>query len=299
MRRKKVLIICGGGIFGAIPAHFLSMVPYEDMNRLDLISGCSIGGILASAYCVGRSFKEIDKVFQERADECFDKRWQAYLNPLASPKYKNESLDKVIFSMIGSAKVKDIRGYFPNLDYVVPSLDFTNDNYKVWDNITGKDDEMSLTSIAGFTSAAPSYYSGRDWNGKCMIDGGLIEVAPLLTATTALKGKRKVPFIDMDVLMIGTGVEIKDDYKKVTTKQYNDLSLLGIATDVLVPYATLSNEMATRYWGANIGYHSFNYFNPCTIKGDLDDTSQVSNLVAQCDVWDEDFIYAWKKFMED
>ena len=72
-----------------------------------------------------------------------------------------------------------------------------------------------------------------------MIDGGLIEVAPLLTATTALKSKRGTPFKDMDVLMIGVGTEI--DREKLTSEKYNGLSILGLATDVIVPYVTEAN----------------------------------------------------------
>ena len=39
-KRCKVLIIVGGGIFGAIPAHFLGMLPSDKqtMNGIDVIN---------------------------------------------------------------------------------------------------------------------------------------------------------------------------------------------------------------------------------------------------------------------
>ena len=77
MKKTKILIIVGGGIFGAIPAHFLGRLPQEKQNLkgIDVLSGGSIGGILAAAYSVGQAFGYIDEVFQKRAGECFSKRF--------------------------------------------------------------------------------------------------------------------------------------------------------------------------------------------------------------------------------
>lgn len=185
-----------------------------------MIAGCSIGGILAAAYAAGNSFKRVDDIFISRASDCFKKRFCAHINPLACPTYRNDSIDKVLKDIIGDRKLGEVREVFPQLDVIIPALNITDDSYKVFDNITGQDDDVSLTAIAGYTSAAPSYFSGRDFKGKCFVDGGMIEVAPLLTATTALKAKRFVHFRDMDVLMIGTGRDI--DENPLTLERYND-----------------------------------------------------------------------------
>lgn len=296
-KRYKVLVICGGGIFGAIPAHFLSMLPPEEqtLSKIDLLAGCSIGGILAASYATGKSFTTVDTKFQELASKCFEKRWMAVFNPLACPTYLNSSIDAVLDEMIGDKVMGDVRNIYPNLDLVIPALNVTDDSYKVFDNITGADDHIQLSTIAGITSAAPSYFSGRELNGKCYVDGGMIEVAPLLTATTALKGKRGVPFEDMDVLMLGVGRDI--DENPLTVSRYNGLTLLGMATDVIVPYVTLSNEMATRYWGEHIGYGHFDYFNPCVTNGAMDDTSQIQDLVTQTDKYKDLFLDSWYKWL--
>jgi len=292
-KRYKVLIIAGGGIFGEIPAKFLSMLPLVEQNllKVDMLSGCSIGGILAAAYAAGHTFTEVEKIFREKAGNCFSKRFIARINPMACPTYDNDSIDKVLKEIIGDTKLGDVRKVYPKLDLVIPTLNLTDDQYHVFDNILHKDDDIPLAELGGLTSAAPSYYSGRDYNGKCYIDGGMIEVAPLLTATTALKSKRGVEFEDMDVLMLGTGYDIVEH--PISTREYNGFSLLGMATKVIVPYVTLSNEMATRFWGNNIGYNTFNYFNPCVIDGKLDDVSQVPALAEQCEKYREDFLAAW------
>ena len=106
MKRLKVLCICGGGVFGQIPAHFLSMLPESEQTLagVDVVCGTSIGGILAAAYAVGHRFDKIDQCFQERAKDCFKKRTIAKLNPLACPIYDSNSLYAVIQDMIGKSE---------------------------------------------------------------------------------------------------------------------------------------------------------------------------------------------------
>ena len=178
MRRYKILIIAGGGVFGAIPAHFLGMLPNakQTLAGVDMIAGCSIGGILAAAYAIGKPFYLIDEVFQARAGECFCKRFNARINPLACPTYKTETLDAVLDDMIGQAKMGDIKKYYPRLKLVVPALNITEWKYLVFENITRKYLDVPLKDVAGYTSAAPSYYAGREFEGNCIIDGGLIDL---------------------------------------------------------------------------------------------------------------------------
>ncbi len=296
-RRHKVLIICGGGIFGCIPARFLSLLPTDKqtLKDVDLIAGCSIGGILAAAYSVGQPFGYVDSVFQARAGECFTKRFAAKLNPLASPVYRNDTIDRVIRDMIGDERIADIRKHYPKLGFVVPALDVTADDYVVFENLTHTYDEIKLADVAGFTSAAPTYFAGRDLGGHCIIDGGLIEVDPLMTAVTTLKRERGVPFLSIDVLMIGTGQDIDKD--PLTPKRYNSLGLLGVATDVLVPYATLSNKLATRRCGDALGLGWFEYFNPLATDGQLDNVKLIPGLVKEADRHRDAFLHVWDKWL--
>ena len=297
MKRCKVLILEGGGIFGAIPAHFLGSRPTDNQNleKVDVLSGCSIGGILAAAYAAGQPFGLIDTVFQQRAAECFTKRYMAKISLLACPTYRNDTIDKVLQDMIGETKLGDVKNIYPKLSVIVPALDVTNDQYIVFDNIRHKYDDIKLRDVAGYTSAAPSYFSGREYKGNCIVDGGLIEVTPLLTTTTAIKKNFGIPFCMQDVLVLGTGMDV--DEEKLTLKKYNDLGLLGIATDLLVPYAVLSNKMATRYWGENMGYGWFNYFNPCTINGKLDDVKQIPKIVKESEQFIPEFQRVWNEWL--
>lgn len=296
--RCKILVICGGGIFGCIPAHFLGMLPAADqgLEGVNVLSGCSIGGILAAAYATGLPFSHIDHVFQTRAKECFCKRFMAKINPLAVPTYRNDTLDAVIKDMLGDTRMYEVRRTYPGLSLIIPALDLTDDKYLVFDNIRGNHEDVPLRDIAGMTSAAPSYYDAREYEGHCVVDGGLIEVSPLFTTVTTVKRHLRIPFVDMDVLMLGTGRDI--DEKPITPKVYNGLGLYGMAKDILVPYATLGNELATREWGENLGLGSFTYFNPIETNGALDDVKLIPSLIEQADTFREDFLRTWKEWLD-
>ena len=297
MKRCKVLILCGGGIFGVIPTHFLSMLPEneQNLNKIDALGGCSIGGALTCAYAVGQEFTYIDKIFQRRAKECFTKRCVAKINPLASPTYRADTLDKVFHDMIGNKLVSYVKEKYPNLNIVVPALDITNDVPVTFENITGKWDNLKLKKIAQCTSAAPSYYEGRELDGNCIVDGGVIDVDAILTTVVTLKNELKIPFEAMDVFSLGTGEDI--DPNPLTVKRYNSLNLLGVATDVLVPYVVLSNKM----WGKQIctalDFHHFNYFNPIKINGKLDEYEQIPDLVKEADKHRDEFLEAYNYWL--
>lgn len=301
-KRCKVLIIEGGGAFGVIPAYFLSQISPSGYlsdqftNKLDCLSGCSIGGILALAYAAGCPAKLIYETFVNKMESCFDKRFMARINPLASPTYDNTNLLNLLKDIFGQDRMIDIRANFPNLDVFVPVLNLTKNQYKVFDNIRDQDNMVFLKDIAAFTSAAPSYFEGLEYRKDCMIDGGMIEVAPLITTVTGLFGKRGIKFENMDVLMLGCGT--RTDSKQMTTEQYNDLSLLGVATDLLAPYVTMSNNMSTLYWGRNLGLGSFEYFNPVPVSGGMDDITSMKKAIEKCGNYRENFLRVWENFLK-
>lgn len=299
MAKTKVLVIVGGGVFGCIPAKFLSFLPKEEQNlcEVDALAGCSIGGILAAAYASGLTFSSVSDIFEHNADRCFTKRTYAKFNPLTNPTYDSEALYKVLDELYDDETMGDVREVYPNLDLFIPALNITDDKYKVFDNIRDQDADVSLKKVAAITSAAPTYFRGIEHEGKCYIDGGLIEVAPLLTAVTALRKQRGIKFEDMDVLMLGTGKDITD--KPISTDDYNSYTLLGVAMNVIVPYVTLSNELATNYWGENMGFNSFINFNPCTNNGKLDDVSTLPDLMKQCEQHKEEFLKVWHEWLNN
>ena len=293
MKRLKVLIIEGGGIYGAIPAHFLSMLP-EDQQTLkgnDVIGGCSIGAVLSCAYAVGHTFKDVDKCFQQRAKDCFKKRWQARLNPLECPIYDSGSLYEVIQDMIGTSLMRDVRKIFPQLSIVVPALNVTTDEPIFFQNITHEFEKLPLVEAAKCSSAAPSYFDCVEYKGDAVVDGGILDVAGAMTALTTVKELTGTPFMAMDVMVLGTGQDV--DKNPLTVKAYRKLNMLGMATDVLRAYATLGNKNTLKRHLRGLGCHVLNYFNPVIIDGELDDWKQIPQLIKDADKCREEFLRTW------
>lgn len=294
MKRLKVLCICGGGVFGAIPAHFLSMLPKEQqtLKDIDVVCGTSIGGILSCSYAVGHTFADVDKCFQQRAKDCFQKRWQAKVNPLACPVYDSESLYEVIQDMIGNSLMRDIHKIFPQLSIVVPALNATTDKPLIFQNITHEFEGVQLKEVAKCTSAAPSYFDCVEFKGDAIIDGGLLDVDGALTALTTVKELTGVPFAAMDVMILGTGQDV--DKNPLTVKAYRKLLMFpGMVLQVLRAYATLGNKEMSKRHLRGLGCHVLNYFNPVIIDGELDDWKQVPQLIKDADKCREEFLRTW------
>lgn len=294
-KKHKVLVIAGGGIFGIIPSAFLSFVG-NFLDDIDTLSGCSIGGILASSYAAGADPQDVLDGFIEGGDKIFKKRLISMINPIACPTYSNEQLRLFINKYTGDMVLDEVKKIHPNLNLIVPTLNLTDDKYKVFDNISKSDDsDVPLELLSLMTSAAPTYFEAIEYKNKCIVDGGIIEVIPLLTTVTALKSKLGIPFKDMDVLILCTGTLI--DKKPITYAEYSKYNMLDVALKVVVPYVTLSNELATKFWGEQMGFHSFKLFNPIQIWGGMDSTQNLDTILQDCDMYKTQFLRAWHNFL--
>lgn len=295
MSKVKVLCLCGGGIFGAIIAKFLTYVPKDFVNKIDVLSGCSIGGILTNAYASGADPEKVLHAFLQQGKQIFSKRLVAKINPLASPSYENQNLKKMIVQFCGDKKLKDINKLYPNLKTIIPTLNITDDQYVVFRNFVDSDDNIDLVTLSLMTSAAPTYFQGIQYKGKCYVDGGMIQVAPLLTTVTALKNRLGIDFKDMDVLMLGTGSLI--DKTPITYQKYVKFNQLDVCLKIIVPYVTLSNQLSTKYWAKGLGFNSFQFFNPIQIWGGLDETKNMDTMMEDCEMYKKKFLISWHNFI--
>lgn len=298
---KKIVLINGGGAFGFIPAHFLSLIEEhtkQDFRKcIDCLAGSSIGGILTAIYSLGHNPKVISDAFLPACEEIFSKRFVARINPLASPRYNDDKLKAFIDDYVDGSTLAATRHVYPNLDLFFAGLDVTEDYFKVWDNITGKDNGTLLKDICRITCAAPTYFDAVDLNDHAMVDCGLIENTMLMTTTIGYKNARKVPFEDMDVLLIGTG--FLQDKEPLTAKRYNSLNQLGILYNLIIPYVTQSNELASIYWARGLGLRNFYYFNPVVIDCDMDDIDNVLPKKFDAVAYDNRFLAVWHRFLSD
>ena len=295
-----VLAIEGGGCAGELPARFLSQLPTNQQtldigcNRL-ILSGCSVGAILAAAYASGRMFADIEDCFRKRANECFTKRWEAKINPLACPTYRNDCIDKVMHDMMGDTKLGDIRHIFNNVDLIIGALDVTNDKPVIFTTLNHEHDDVPLVDIAGFSSCAPTYFDGREFGDNMLVDYGIIDVSSAVTAVTVVKDLLGVPFCAQRLLLLGSGDDWDPDV--LTPKRYRSLGIVGLLKHLFIPYVTKSNKVATRSQITAMGLQYFNYFNPVRTTKALDDLSQIPELAEEADKHAAEFKEVWDEWL--
>lgn len=298
-RRKKVLILAGGGYFGLTISSFLSFLGEEKVPaQVDSISGTSIGGILTCALMAGTSNQEILDGFIQSGEKIFSKRWQAKLCPLSIPFYSNSGLKEVVSSFVGSLTIADTRKLFPGTSMFVPALNLTQNKLKVWDNVDGKDDPYSLLSVSLYTSAAPFYFPVLEDRGDAITDGGVREVCPVLTTACGLKKKLGLSFEEMDVFCMGVGESIDSSERGAGTyAEISKWSALDWATKFIVPDVTCSNLSTSRFWGENLGFGGWEWFDPIKIASSLDDVSTKDSILRETSMYKEEFLDRWHSWL--
>lgn len=131
---------------------------------------------------------------------------------------------------------------------------------------------------------------------SALIDGGVIENIPVVTTYTSLRSELGIKPQNIDMFIIGTG----NDQQMVTATadDMNKWSYLDWLTKFLVPYVTCSNESTSVYWGAQMGFNSFCYYNPVKVKGAMDDPKIIKQLDKDVEPYIEDFKKQLYQFLE-
>lgn len=196
---------------------------------------------------------------------------------------------------------------------------------------------MKLTDVGLMTAAAPTYFKALpfEWNKtlidlvkdtkkyqydqryllaeqaikrlkncpKCkfqsaIVDGGVIENIPVLSTYTTLRSRLGVKLEDIDMLVIGTGDDMNPD-EKYLADDVNKWNLIDWLTKFIIKYVTQSNELISANFGPQMGFHSFRFFNPLDVKGDMDDPKILTPLEQQCDKHIEEFKKVVNAFLNE
>ena len=329
-KKIKVLICAGGGLFGYIITYLMSHLDFDLYSKVDVVSGSSIGGILTLAYSVNSDYKLINYLFEQGAAKIFDKR---FLGGIIGPKYDNKELENFIENIVGDYKLSDINKICnKDLKLIVPTLDYTLTQPRIFTNIDleyAKEYDYPLKKIGIATAAAPTYFPAVEyiWNEieknyekmkelsipsqiyyltqqamkfrtdkSVLIDSGVIENIPVITTYTTLKSRYGINVEDIDMFIIGTGDDCSHPME--TVKDVTNWTAVDWLVKFIIPYVTESNELASVNFGAQMGFNSFEYYNPLTICGDMDDPNILPTLKKQCDTIVGEFKSEIQAFLE-
>ena len=284
----KVLVLSGGGIFGMIPCHFLSLIEDEDFDKIDVIAGTSIGGILALCYASELGVEKTRRLFKEAAPKIFKRNIFRRLMP-GKTLYSSKQIESFLQKNL-PGKVKDCPKKF-----VVPCMNFRKKSLVIFQNLDESYSDYDLWKIGRSTSAAPIFF--EPFSESILIDGGIIENVPIGIMFSMIQKHLGIAQNKIDVFVLGSGMNHPDD--DITLKKVKRFSLVRWAVELLPIIATEANEMLSIIVGKNLGFRNFQYFNPVTIQGRLDDASQIEDgtLEEGCEIYNSIFLQEWKKFL--
>jgi len=283
----KILVICGGGVFGIIPAYLLSKVHTGKMFQWDAFAGTSVGSELVLSYAYGRTPEFVYDLFMRSFDDIFDKPWYRSLYPWGS-KYPDKELNKSLQELIPEyVRFMDIKK-----PVIVPTYNFKHGKPKVFDNIIeDKDFYMKAWEVARASSAAPTYFPPY----LNYIDGGIVANNATVVTAWALHNKLGIPYSEMEILTIGTGQQEHEILDMEAVKSWSSLKWLDPMLDML----TLGNEQMWDFGADELGLKKYVFFNPIKLDGSwkLDETSIIPEIITECDGWMEEFEHVYGEFV--
>ena len=290
-KRIKVLIIKGGGVFGMIPICFLQTINDIDwQDEIDFFGGSSVGGIIILYLATGKSPRGLYHEFKEAAPKIFQKRLIKKICPIfPGPMYGAKNIEDFLKKAM-PYKMGDLI-----YKVIVPTINFKIEEPRIFDNLDGSIDlNYDVWKVARATSAAPTYFPA--FGEDIFIDGGIIENLPVMTTFTTLRDRYGYDLKDIDVFLLGTGSK---DVVDKDLAQVNRYGYLQWATNLIAPFVTKANEIASKKWGENMGFGYFKYYNPIVIQGRLDDANLITNgkLEAYCESRLGEFRREFLKFL--
>jgi len=209
-QRYRILALSGGGYRGLFTARVLAKIENDNNCKLnevfDLISGTSIGGIIAIALTMGIKAKTIADCIENHGSSIFPANILNKSARIFRTKYSNIELRKSIETILGKPNTK-LRLNEIEKSILITAVSHTSSSPRLLRSKGLANREASseyLIDAALATSAAPTYFPPHKINGDTLIDGGLIANAPdLISLIEAIRftGRNLSEF---QMLSIGT-----------------------------------------------------------------------------------------------
>lgn len=208
----KILSLSGGGYRGLYTAEVLKELEIylksqnkDDCiaNYFNLITGTSIGGIIALALAYEIPAEEISQLFDDKGEDIFRKQSQLNLGGIWEARYNSDILKEILLDWFGDALIGDLKH-----PVVIPAVDYTTGfpvTFKTAHHNTFKRDwKYKIVDVALATSAAPTYFKRHRIEENEYIDGGLFANSPSLVGLHEAEIFFEYPVNQIKILSIGT-----------------------------------------------------------------------------------------------
>jgi uncharacterized protein len=207
MGRFNILVLSGGGYRGLYTAKVLADIERETKKpireQFDLISGTSIGGILALAIAKGVPAQDMVNLFINHGDAIFKSRNFTFFGLIFKSPFTQDVLAHHLDCIFGNATLGDLqsRVLIPAINYSTgePQL-FKTPHHESFRH----DHRLKIKDIALATSAAPTYFPRHKIENSQFVDGGLFANFPGYLALHEAEHFLKIPLEDIHLLAVGT-----------------------------------------------------------------------------------------------
>lgn len=248
----KILSLSGGGYRGLYTAevlkelenHLKAQNPNDCIaNYFNLITGTSIGGIIALALAYEIPAEDIAKIFDDKGKDIFTEQSKFNFGGIFKAKYNSDILKNILLDWFGDALIGDLKH-----PVVIPAVDYTTGfpvTFKTAHHDTFKRDwKQKIVDVALATSAAPTYFKRHRIGENEYIDGGLFANSPSLVGLHEAEIFFKHPINQVKILSIGTLSSKKTINPKTNKKggltDWGEGSVLKSASNIID--VTLSSQ---------------------------------------------------------
>jgi len=232
-KKIKVLALSGGGFRGLFTAQVLDQLEKLTgkpiSKQFDLITGTSIGGVIALSLSAGISPSHLVNVFKEKGELIFPgPQWKfaravLKVRGFFRPLYRKNGLDNFLTELFENTRMEDLTHAYS----MVPCTSLLDGKPKFFKTPHNSDlymDRKVLVKDAAMaTSAAPVYFPAHyieETNG-IYVDGGLVGNAPgLFGYVEAMTRLGAASPQDVVILSIGTLSGKPCVSAKISTKQW-------------------------------------------------------------------------------
>jgi len=224
-KKRRILVLDGGGIKGAFAAAFLEGIEESSGKRIaehfDLIAGTSTGGIIALGLGLGMSAREIAQFYVNDGPRIFDQRnpldtsnplarfmeWcrgsRNAARRLASSKYDSTALRSSLERAFQSKRLGD-----STVRLLIPAYSADNQDVYVFKTRHHPRFQMdwkdSAVNVALATAAAPTYFRAHPMpSGAPLIDGGIWANNP--AGLAAVEARSVLEWKDDDLFIVRLG----------------------------------------------------------------------------------------------
>lgn len=294
MEKTIILSLLGGGVRGLVTIHLIVRIIKEFpqfLDRIFLIIGTSIGAAIGAGLAFGIKPKDIESLLYSGTKHALkDSIWDDLkdvggfgktIGGLRGAEYSSKNMFKMYDKAFGKLKIGEAK-----IQFCATTYDLLSKRPKIFESLTGADDEFLVTDVITGSGAAPLAFDA--WQVEkpkkmVLFDGGVFAVDPTQCGIAQARDPRNRNGVldnsEMKILTIGTGTTKLTKRKKVD----GDWGFIELAQNIKELLINSSTQI-TLFKTKQEYRENFHYLNPVMPKKiEMDDWKARDELLEIAD----------------